>query len=82
MSSKLYDTTAPKKATNLTINGDLLDQARALGINLSQTLEHRLIEVLRAERRRRWLEDNREAIRSFNDYVERNGSVADDYRSF
>ena len=82
MPAKLYDTAAPKKATNLTINGDLLDQARALGINLSQTLEQRLVEVLRAERRRRWLEDNREAIRSFNDYVERNGSVADDYRSF
>ena len=78
----LYDVSAAKRATNLTINADLLRQARELGVNLSQTLERRLVEILAAERRRRWLEANREAIRSFNDYVERHGSIADDYRSF
>ncbi|MHB8767033.1 MAG: type II toxin-antitoxin system CcdA family antitoxin, partial [Deferrisomatales bacterium] len=34
-----FDRTAPKKAANLTVNRDLLRQAKELGINLSQALE-------------------------------------------
>ena len=41
----LYNRSASKKATNLTINHDLLRQARELKINLSQTLEERLVEI-------------------------------------
>ena len=39
---QLYDTTAPKKATNLSLNSDLLIKSRALNINLSATLEQAL----------------------------------------
>jgi antitoxin CcdA len=82
MGVEIYDAGAAKKATNLTINSDLLRQARALGVNLSQLLEQRLIEVVRAERERLWIEENRAAIEAFNRYVERDGSIADDYRTF
>jgi antitoxin CcdA len=34
----MYDSQAPKKATNLSINSDLLNRARALDINLSAVL--------------------------------------------
>ena len=37
-----YDTSAPKKPTNLTVNSDLLRIAKALKINVSATLEHAL----------------------------------------
>ena len=33
----LYDFEAPKKATNLSLNSDLLKRSRALNINLSAT---------------------------------------------
>ena len=38
----LFDLEAPKKATNLSVNSDLLKKSRALDINLSATLEQAL----------------------------------------
>lgn len=61
---------------------DLLRQARTPGVNLSQLLEQWLSGVLRAERECLWLEENRAAIEAFNRYCERDGSIADDYRTF
>jgi antitoxin CcdA len=43
---ELYDKSAPKKATNLSVNSHLLAKTRALNINLSATLEHALREEL------------------------------------
>ena len=39
--------TTPKKAANLTVRSDLLDEARARKINLSQTLETALAAELK-----------------------------------
>ena len=58
----LIDNTAPKKATNLSINKELLAEARSLNINLSATLEQAPIEQVRKERQKLWLENNRDAI--------------------
>ena len=38
----LYAVHAPKKATNLRVNSDLLQKARDLKVNLSATLEQAL----------------------------------------
>lgn len=46
-----YNTQAPKKSTNVSINRDLLEKARAFNINLSATLEHALTEQLRTKQR-------------------------------
>jgi antitoxin CcdA len=43
--------TAPKKAANLSINSELLNQAKALHINLSATLERALAEAIRDKQR-------------------------------
>ena len=43
---QLYDVKAPKKATNLSLNSDLLKKSKALDINLSATLEQALKEKL------------------------------------
>jgi antitoxin CcdA len=69
---------APRKATNLSLDADLLEQARALGINISRACERGLAEAL-AER---WREDNAEALTSSNDYVERHGLPLADFRRF
>lgn len=78
----LYDAAAPKRAANLSVNRDLLEQARRLGVNLSQLLEERLVEVVREKGRRRWLEENREAIEAYNQRVERRGVFSDGLRRF
>jgi antitoxin CcdA len=66
----LYDTRAPKKAVNLSINCDLLHKARLNKINLSHTLEERLIELLNEAQKKNWLEKNRDAIDAYNKRVE------------
>jgi len=60
----LTATNAPrrrKKATNLSIDSDLLARARHLKINLSQVVEAGLAEAIRRHERAQWLEKNRAA---------------------
>ena len=73
---------AQKKATNLSINGNLLARARELNINLSATLEQALGEVLRQRQREQWLAENREAMEAYNAHVEKHGVFSDGLRSF
>ncbi len=80
--SQLYNTEAPKKPTNVSINSDLLSQARALKVNLSATLERALAEQLRAKQRAQWKEENAEAIREYNEHVEQQGTFSDSVRKF
>ncbi len=78
----IYDVAAPKRATNVSVNADLLAQARECGVNLSQTLEDALKTRLADERRRKWLEDNREAIEDYNKHLEKYGLWSDGLRMF
>ena len=71
-----------KKATNLSIRSDLLEQARALDINLSSEFEKHLVEVIRRRRAEQWLKDNREAIEAYNRHIERDGIWSDGLRTF
>ena len=66
---------APKKATNLSINSDLLRQAKEYGINLSATLEANLETLIRKEKEKRWLEENREAIEAYNERIRKHGTI-------
>ncbi len=77
MAAPVCDPKAPKKAVNLSINSDLLRQARELGVNLSKTLESQLEQLIRAERARRWQEENRQAIEAHNRFVEKYGIFND-----
>ncbi|PWV68838.1 type II toxin-antitoxin system CcdA family antitoxin [Halomonas sp. A11-A] len=77
-----YDTQAPKKATNVSINSDLLQQARRLGINLSATFESALSDKVRAEQRERWQQENSDAIRAYNQFAEEHGTFGDGERTF
>jgi len=78
----LYDLQAPKKATNLSINSDLLSRSRSLNINLSSTLEAALKQILAERKAEQWKLENREGIQAYNDFVKENGCFSDDYRSF
>ena len=78
----VYDDTAPKKATNLSINSDLLRKARELDINLSSALEQALEQIVKRRLYETWLEENRAAIESYNEHVERRGVFSDGVRGF
>jgi len=69
-----------KRAVNLFVDVELLDEARRMNINISESLEQRLRSIIRAERERRWLEENREAIAQYNRRVAEHGLLSDDAR--
>ena len=77
-----FNPSAPKKAANLSINTDLLSQAKALQINLSATLERALAEAIREKQRQQWLKDNRQSIEDYNRRIEAEGCFSDSLRSF
>lgn len=62
-----------KRPTNLSINADLLREAKALDINLSAEFEKHLTTVVRKVRGEQWLRDNREAIAAYQRMVEKHG---------
>jgi antitoxin CcdA len=74
----LADRPAKKRAVNVFVDAELIDEARRLRINLSETLERRLRSIVRADLEKRWLEDNRQAIEAYNDRVARHGLLADE----
>ena len=82
MAAPSFDKSARKRATNLSVNEDLLRQARALGVNLSQAFEQKLEELVRAAKAERWAEENREAIEAYNKFVEEHGVWSDGHRMF
>ena len=71
-----------KKAVNLRINQHLIDEAKALNINLSQTLETSLIKLLRQKQQEAWLKDNQDAVASYNQRIENKGVFSNGLRQF
>lgn len=85
MRPRLVDSAAirpHKQATNLSIDGELLARAKAEGLNLSAELEQRLRDVLQQRARDAWLDENREAIDSYNAGVEKRGVFNTGLRRF
>jgi antitoxin CcdA len=72
----------PKKPVNLTINSDLLADARALNINLSATMEAALTKAVKQKREEIWLKDNEAAISAYNERMESAGVFSDGLRTF
>ena len=79
---QLYDVNASKKATNLSLNSDLLKRSKALEINLSATLEQALKEKLAKAEAKQWLVENKNAIKAYNEFISENGCFGDEYREF
>lgn len=71
-----------RKSVNLTINKELLQQAKALNINLSQTLEQHLGVVVQQIKREQWLAENQAALDEYNRRVVARGVFSDGLRRF
>ncbi len=72
----------PKRATNISLSLDVYNEAKALGINLSQTCERLLGEAIQAEKARRWGEEHSDFIKAYNQSVESEGLPLGQWRSF
>ena len=78
----IYDTSAPKRPSNLSIYSDLLTEARKYKINLSGLLEQALVEKLTEKKRAEWREKNRAALEAYNQRIEKRGVFSDGLRNF
>jgi antitoxin CcdA len=73
---------APKRPTNLSLNSKVLEAARELGMNISQTVDTLLADEVRRRYWEKWNEDNKAAIDAYNERINREGLPLGKYRSF
>lgn len=72
----------PRKPTNLSLDAELLHDARALGVNVSRAAEDGLRAAVKVARAQAWRAENAEAIASANAWVEANGLPLAAFRQF
>jgi antitoxin CcdA len=73
---------ARKTPTNLSLRSDLVQRAKALGLNLSEVVESALEKAIREAEQARWLAENKDAIEQYNAFVEKNGYFGEEFREF
>lgn len=71
-----------RKPTNVSARPDLIAEAKELGINLSQVFEAAVERSVREARKQRWVEENREAFKAYDEFVERHGVFSSGKRLF
>jgi antitoxin CcdA len=71
-----------KRSTNLTLKSRLVRDARQLGINLSAAAEDGIARAVAKARDQQWVERNRGAMASYDAFVEREGLLLEDLRTF
>ncbi len=69
-----------KRATNLTLSGSVLDAARELGINISQTVDTLLAQEVRRLSVARWVAENQQTVDAYNRRVDERGLWNNDLR--
>lgn len=67
---------------NLTLDAEVAQSARALGLNMSRLAEAAIAEATRVERNRQWRDANAVALQAYAQEVEEEGLPLSGYRSF
>jgi antitoxin CcdA len=73
---------APREPVSLSLDVDLVAEARRLDLDLSRIAEEALRRHVRDEKVRRWQEENAGAIAWNNEHVEKNGVFGEEWRTF
>jgi len=71
--------TLRRKRLNITVREDIIEDARAMDLNISEAAEAGLLAALRKAREEAWLRENADAIRAHNERVERDGLLLKPY---
>ncbi len=67
---------------NLTLDAEVAETARALGLNMSRLAEQAIAEAVKAERNRRWREETRQANVAYAEELAREGLPLAAFRRF
>ena len=70
----------PRRPTNVSLSEELIAEAKALGINVSRACEAGLAAEVRKVGEQRWIEENRAAMQSWNDWIDEHGMPLADLR--
>ena len=73
---------SPRRSTNVSLDPAHLEEAREIGINVSQACERGLVQTIAEERAARWKKASREALESSNAWVEANALPLAKHRLF
>ncbi len=71
-----------RRPTNVSLPDQLIQDAKRLGINISQACEGGLASEVKRINQERWIEENWDTIQSSNAYVEKHGLPLARYRQF
>lgn len=75
--------TGTRRSTTVTLDSDLIDQARSMDINLSHAAESGIARAVAGEKAaKRFAEEYADVIKSNNEYVAKHGLPLRKYRSF
>ena len=73
---------ASKKATNLSLNSKVLEAAREMGMNLSQTVDALLADEVKKRYWEKWRDDNQAAFAEYNERIAKYGLPLAKHRTF
>ena len=67
---------------NLTLDAEVAQTARSLGLNMSRPAEAAIVEAAKVERNRLWRTENQSAINAYADEIAKEGLPLARFRSF
>lgn len=71
-----------RRATSLTLPADMVEEAKAMGVNISRAAEAGIAMALKQARTEQWKREDAEAIAATNQYIEMHGIPLADLRKF
>jgi antitoxin CcdA len=71
-----------KKPTNITLSSNVLEEAKSIGINISQACESHLRELIRLKKEERWLQEHQQFVSGYNQTVHDEGLPLDEWKGF
>ncbi|TRC92389.1 post-segregation antitoxin CcdA [Mesorhizobium sp. WSM4303] len=73
---------AIRQPANLSIDSNLMREAKGLDVNVSRAAEAGIAEAVAAEKTRLWKLENRATMDAWNSYIDKNGIPLEEYRQF
>lgn len=73
---------AIRQPANLSIDSNLMREAKGLDVNVSRAAEAGIAEAVAAEKTRLWKLENRATMDAWNDYIEKSGIPLEEHRQF
>jgi antitoxin CcdA len=75
-------TNANRQPANLSIDSQLMAEAKGLNVHVSRAAEAGIAEAVAAEKTRLWKLENRATMDAWNDYVDKHGIPLAEHRQF